>query len=74
MVLSGTFQEHFKRLNMVLEAVRKACLSLKAEMCRSGYNELKFIGPVVSVAEVRLEPEKTSAAADIQSPKKNKPV
>lgn len=43
----------------VLHAIREADLCTKAENCCFGYHELKLLRHVVSVAGVRLDPEKT---------------
>lgn len=58
-----TFEEHLKRLEMVLKALCSVYLGLKAEKCHLGYEELKFLGHVVSADSVWPDPDKTSTVA-----------
>lgn len=67
-VFSETLEQHVQRLRAVLHAIRKAGLSLKPEKCHFGYEELKFLGHVVSHAGIRPDPEKTSAVAAFPTP------
>lgn len=58
-----TFEEHLKCLEMVLKALCSVYLGLKAEKCHLGYEELKFLGHVVSADSVWPDPDKTSTVA-----------
>lgn len=73
-VLSGTFLEPVQQLMMVLEAIRKVSLSPKAKRCPFKYNELKFLGHIVSATGIRPNPEKTSAITNSPMPKNKKQV
>lgn len=73
-MFSGAFEEHLQRLTTVLEAIREAGLSLKAEMCCFEFHELKFLVSVVSAAGVRPDAGKTSAVAIFPTLKKEKGV
>ncbi|XP_075739305.1 uncharacterized protein LOC142784700 isoform X1 [Rhipicephalus microplus] len=58
-----SFEEHLKRLRKVLEAIRTAELTLKPQKCHFGYEELKFLGHVISADRVRPDSDKTDAVA-----------
>lgn len=73
-VFAATFEEHLKRLEAVLEALRSANLTLKPEKCHFGYEELKFLGHVVSADGVQPDPDKTSAVAAFPTPRDKKAV
>ena len=67
-VFSTTFEQHLQRLRAVLDALRTAGLSLKPEKCHFGYEELKFLGHVVSSDGIRPDPDKTRAVAAFPTP------
>lgn len=67
-VFSQTFEQHLQRLRSVFAAIRTAGLSLKPEKCHFGYNELKFLGHLVSPDGIRPDPDKTLAVADFPPP------
>lgn len=73
-VFSASFSEHLKRLRQVLEAIRSANLTLKPQKCHFGYEELKFLGHLVSAEGVRPDPEKTTAVAAFPTPADKKSV
>lgn len=73
-VFSRTFAEHLSRLRRVLEAIRTAQLTIKPEKCHLGFQELKFLGHVVSCRGVRPDPEKTTAVASFPRPTDKKAV
>lgn len=73
-VFSSTFAEHLKRLSCVLRAVRAAGLTLKAEKCHFGYQELRFLGHVVSHAGIKPDPDKVSAVSNFPTPADKKAV
>lgn len=58
---SVTIEEHLKRLTYVLQAIRSAALTLQAEQCHLGYEELLFLGYVVSGAGVHSDPGELEA-------------
>lgn len=73
-VFSETFDQHLKRLRTVLDALRSADLTLKPEKCHFGYQQLKFLGHVVSADGVRPDPDKTAAVANFPIPTTKKAV
>lgn len=73
-VFAPTFEEHLRRLSSVLHAIRSAGLTLKAEKCHFGYQELLFLGHVVSHAGVKPDPAKISAVTKFPTPADKKAV
>lgn len=64
-VFSETFEQHLHRLRAVLDAIRSAGLSLKPEKCHFGYEELKFLGHVVSCEGISPDPEKNASCCGL---------
>lgn len=73
-VFSATFDEHLRRLKTVFEAIRSAGLTLKPEKCHFGFQELQFLGHVVSNQGVRPDPDKIAAVANFPTPSDKKAV
>lgn len=68
-VFASTFKEHLSRLEVVLRAIKSSGLTLKSEKCRFAYEQLKFLGHVVSSAGVLPHPEKTAAVRHFPQPR-----
>lgn len=73
-VFSATFEEHLTRLKGVLQAIRSADLTIKPEKCHLGFEELKFLGHIVSQQGIRPDPDKTSAVSSFPRPTDKKAV
>ncbi|XP_072143827.1 retrovirus-related Pol polyprotein from transposon 412 isoform X2 [Dermacentor andersoni] len=73
-VFAGNFDVHLRRLATVLEAIRSSGLTLKPEKCRFAYEELLFLGHVISKSGVRPDPQKTAAIAKFPQPIDKKAV
>uniref|UniRef100_A0A6G5AA37 RNA-directed DNA polymerase n=1 Tax=Rhipicephalus microplus TaxID=6941 RepID=A0A6G5AA37_RHIMP len=73
-VFSATFDKHLERLRTVLQAIRSANLTIKPEKCHFCFEELRFLGHVISSDGVRPDPEKTAAVQRFPTPKDKKPV
>lgn len=71
-VFAPSFEEHLSRLKVVLGAIKASGLTLKPEKCRFAYEQLKFLGHVVSSAGVLPDPEKTAAVRDFPQPREKK--
>ncbi|KAK8757404.1 hypothetical protein V5799_004966 [Amblyomma americanum] len=67
-IFSNTVEEHLRRLRTVFEAIRSAGLSLNPEKCHFAFEELKFLGHIVSAKEVSPDPDKTAAVAAFPVP------
>lgn len=73
-VFAPNFDEHLRRLEAVFMAIKSSGLTLKAEKCRFAYEELKFLGHVISSEGVRPDPQKTAAVANFPQPRDKKSV
>lgn len=73
-IFSATFEQHIERLRLVLEAIRSANLTIKPEKCQFAFEELRFLGHVISAQGVRPDPEKTAAVAKFSTPIDKKSV
>lgn len=73
-VFSSSFEEHLTRLRSVLEVIRTAELTIKPEKCHLEFQELKFLGHMVSAQGVRPDPEKTAAVSSFPIPTDKKAV
>ncbi|KAK8777518.1 hypothetical protein V5799_029140 [Amblyomma americanum] len=73
-VFASNFEEHLKRLRTVLDAIKSSGLTLKAEKCHFAYEELLFLGHIVSKEGVRPDPQKTAAIEQFQPPADKKAV
>jgi hypothetical protein len=58
MIASATFEEHLVHLLEVLSRLRKAGLRLKPSKCTFGRNEVEFLGHLVGVNGLRMDPDK----------------
>ena len=61
-------REHDKRLNIVLQTLRKAGLTLNPEKCLYRQQELKFLGHKFTRDGVVADPDKVAAIQDMPSP------
>lgn len=73
-VFSSNFDEHLRRLEAVLRVIKASGLTLKPEKCRFAYEELLFLGHVISKSGVLPDPQKTAAIADFPAPTDKKAV
>ncbi|UYV65991.1 K02A2.6-like, partial [Cordylochernes scorpioides] len=69
-VVSGpSFEEHIKRLEVVLECLQQAGLNVNNEKCLFGSRRLKILGHVVNENGIHPDPEKVEAILKFPSPK-----
>lgn len=73
-IFACTFKEHLRRLRAVLEALKNAELTLNPKKCRFAYDQLKFLGHVISNEGVRADPEKTAPVSTFPRPPDKKAV
>ena len=71
---SKTLEEHFKHIELVAEALKKAQLKIKPSKCRWVCEEIKLLGHVVSGGHVAMDPDKISAVQKRVPPKNLKQV
>lgn len=57
-VFSATFEQHLRRLKTVFEAVHSAGQTLKPEKYHFGFEDLKFLGHIISHQGVRPDFDK----------------
>ncbi|KAK8771557.1 hypothetical protein V5799_025197 [Amblyomma americanum] len=62
-IFSSSFEQHLQRLRIVLQALQSAQLTIKPEKCHFAFEELRFLGHVVSAQGVLPDPDKTSAVS-----------
>ncbi|UYV66976.1 hypothetical protein LAZ67_4003508, partial [Cordylochernes scorpioides] len=68
-VYGPSFEEHIKRLEVVLECLQQAGLNVNNEKCLSGSRQLKILGHVVNENGIHPDPEKVEAILKFPSPK-----
>ncbi|UYV63976.1 hypothetical protein LAZ67_2006231, partial [Cordylochernes scorpioides] len=73
-VFSDDFEEHLRRLQLVLGCLRKAGLCLNPGKCRFGAKTITVLGHKVSGDGICLDPEKIRAVRDFPRPKSLKEV
>ncbi|UYV67845.1 hypothetical protein LAZ67_5002210, partial [Cordylochernes scorpioides] len=73
-VFSDDFEEHLRRLQLVLGCLRKAGLCLNSGKCRFGAKTITVLGHEVSGDGICLDPEKIRAVRDFPRPKSLKEV
>ena len=49
--------EHDKRLNQVMERLKKAGVTLNREKCKFAINEVNFLGHVITSNSIKPDPE-----------------
>jgi hypothetical protein len=74
LIYSDTFEEHQEHVNWVLEAFEKAGLHLKPEKCEFHYQEVKYLGLIISTEGIKMDPEKITAVQDWEAPRNLKDV
>ena len=71
-VHAPTIPEHFKRLTLALECVRRAGFKMKPSKCHFLKTELKILGHVISAAGLSPDPDKLEAVTAFPSPNEAK--
>jgi hypothetical protein len=67
LIYSDTFEEHQQQVNLVLEAFQKAGLHLKPEKCEFLHWEVKYLGLIISMEGIKIDPEKITTVQDWES-------
>ena len=71
-IFSSSFSEHIKHLEIVLERLRNANITLKKDKCVFGAKEVKFLGHIVSKDGIKINPEKVEVVKNFEAPKTRK--
>ena len=69
LVYLGSLEEHSEHLRIVLQTLREWQLYAKLSKCQFWLNRVTFLGHVISVEEVSVDPQKIKAVANWKSPK-----
>ena len=67
-VFASTFEEHCRRLELVLKRLRQARLKLKPGKCKMFQLETRFLGSIVSGSGIAVDPEKIAAVVSWPQP------
>ncbi|UYV74973.1 hypothetical protein LAZ67_12001943 [Cordylochernes scorpioides] len=73
-VFSDGFEEHLRRLQLVLNCLKKAGLCLNSKKCKFGAKTITVLGHEVSENGIRLDQEKIRAVRDFATPRSLKEV
>jgi hypothetical protein len=68
------FDKHLEHLEIVLDRLRSAGLTVKPEKVVFATQEISFLGHVISPADVRIDPERTRAIRDFPPPRDAKGI
>ncbi|KAL0159209.1 hypothetical protein M9458_042934, partial [Cirrhinus mrigala] len=68
-VFSRSLSEHSSHLNMILQRLTQANLTLNMKKCHFFKRQLKFLGHIVSEKGVEVDAEKTKAVVQYPSPR-----
>lgn len=73
-IFSTSFEQHLKRLELVLSRLQNNHLKLKMAKCHFFQTEVKYLGYVVSASGVATDPDKVKAVAEWKRPTTTKEV
>jgi hypothetical protein len=73
-VYSKDFEEHLKHVNIVLELLRKAGLTVKPQKVVFATKEISFLGHLVSQSGVKIDPERTRAISQFPAARDAKSI
>jgi hypothetical protein len=68
LIYSDNFEEHQQHVCLVLDAFAKAGLHLKPEKCEFHQQEVKYLGLIISMEGIKMDPEKIHAMQDWEPP------
>lgn len=74
LIFSRLFDEHLQHLAQVFDRLKNANLKLQPTKCHFAEKEVKFLGHVISIKGVSVDPEKTKAVSEFPVPKTPKQV
>ena len=61
LIYSDNLREHKDHIRAVMTSLKEASLYLKAEQCEFHNEEIKYLGLIVGVNRIRMDPEKVQA-------------
>ena len=68
LVFNKTWEEHLQHLEMVLSILEKESLYAKESKCEFGLTKLLYLGHIISMDGVWVDPEKVRAIIDWPAP------
>ncbi|UYV78188.1 hypothetical protein LAZ67_16000412, partial [Cordylochernes scorpioides] len=68
-VYAPTFEEHLRRLQLVLSCIQKAGLSLNHKKCLFGSRRIKILGHLVDANGIHPDPDKVEAVSKFPRPR-----
>ena len=66
---SGSSEEHSKHLRIVFQTLRERQLYAKLSKCQFWLDRMTFLGHVISVKRVSVDPQKIEAVVNWKPPK-----
>jgi hypothetical protein len=73
-IYSNSFEEHLEHVRLVLERLRAAGLTVKPDKVMFATKQISFLGHIVGVDGVRIDPERTQAIRAFTPPKDAKSI
>jgi hypothetical protein len=74
LIYSDNFEEHQQHVRLVLDAFAKAGLHLTPKKCEFHQQEVKYLGLIISMEGIKMDPEKIRAVQDWEPPSNLKDV
>jgi hypothetical protein len=74
LIYSDNFEEHQQHVRLVLDTFAKAGLHLKPEKCEFHQQEVKYLGLIISMEGIKMDPENIRAVQDWEPPSNLKDV
>jgi hypothetical protein len=68
LIYSDTFEEYQEHDNLVLEAFEKTGLHLKLEKYEFHYQEVKYLGLIISMEGIKMDPKKITTIQNWEAP------
>ena len=68
-MVSKTFEDHLRRLQLVFDRLRRADLKLKATKCLLLQRKVAFLGSVISENDIEPDPDKVKAVVTWPQPR-----
>jgi hypothetical protein len=69
LIFSETLEEHKRHIRLVLKRLKEAGLYLKPQKCQFHKSEISFLGYLISVKGLRMDPKKVEAVTGWPTPK-----
>jgi hypothetical protein len=74
LIYSDNFEKHQQYVRLVLDAFTKAGLHLKPEKCEFHQQEVKYLGLIISMEGIKMDPKKIHTVQDWEPPSNLKDV